>query len=175
MLVKDLKLYLKNREQKVTGSKPELVKRAQGTASLKLLRSIENVKEDDNGELRRRKVEKLTTPLGVRLPDPAMLTGWSDNLSKSPQFTEKELYNYLVLSKHRTIDSQGMKANRALRAEVFYKDSHAAPGDHCFVKCLVVPSIPTTNTKKNPDHRVWICLSQITGHVHSADCSCAAG
>uniref|UniRef100_A0A0L8GBT7 SAP domain-containing protein n=1 Tax=Octopus bimaculoides TaxID=37653 RepID=A0A0L8GBT7_OCTBM len=43
---------------------------------------------------------------------------------------------------------------------------------HCIVRCLVIPSIPTSNQKKNPDHRVWVIMSNVTGSVHSADCNC---
>uniref|UniRef100_A0A0L8FL61 SAP domain-containing protein n=1 Tax=Octopus bimaculoides TaxID=37653 RepID=A0A0L8FL61_OCTBM len=43
---------------------------------------------------------------------------------------------------------------------------------HCIVRCLVIPSIPTSNQKKNPDHRVWVIMSNVTGNVHSADCNC---
>uniref|UniRef100_A0A0L8HGD7 SAP domain-containing protein n=1 Tax=Octopus bimaculoides TaxID=37653 RepID=A0A0L8HGD7_OCTBM len=43
---------------------------------------------------------------------------------------------------------------------------------HCIVRCLVIPSIPTSNQNKNPDHRVWVIMSNVTGNVHSADCNC---
>uniref|UniRef100_A0A0L8FVL4 SAP domain-containing protein n=1 Tax=Octopus bimaculoides TaxID=37653 RepID=A0A0L8FVL4_OCTBM len=43
---------------------------------------------------------------------------------------------------------------------------------HCIVRRLVIPSIPTSNQKKNPDHRVWVIMSNVTGNVYSADCNC---
>ena len=73
---------------------------------------------------------------------------------------------------------------KSLRAKVYYTDIHVydiqycSISDvcgHCFVKCKckVMPSI--ANAKKNPDHDVWLCMSKVTGNVHSADCDCTAG
>ncbi|XP_046550035.1 uncharacterized protein LOC124259864 [Haliotis rubra] len=46
---------------------------------------------------------------------------------------------------------------------------------HAIVRCKVIPSLPTSNKKECPDHIAWICLSKVTGKIHSADCTCAAG
>uniref|UniRef100_A0A0L8FXN4 Uncharacterized protein n=2 Tax=Octopus bimaculoides TaxID=37653 RepID=A0A0L8FXN4_OCTBM len=74
-----------------------------------------------------------------------------------------------------------MKAKQQLRSGIFYHDRHvhsieyhdvSESCSHCIVRCLVIPSIPTSNQKKNPDHRVWVIMSNVTGNVHSADCNC---
>jgi len=101
-----------------------------------------------------------------------------------PDFSEKDLYNYLVLSRQRTFDNAPMGAVKQLKAKVFYEDNHVhsirhSPINehcsHCYVLCEVVPSMPTADTKKNPDYSVWISLSKLTGQVHAADCICPAG
>uniref|UniRef100_A0A0L8HYP1 SAP domain-containing protein n=1 Tax=Octopus bimaculoides TaxID=37653 RepID=A0A0L8HYP1_OCTBM len=72
-------------------------------------------------------------------------------------------------------------AKQQLRSGIFYHDRHvhsieyhdvSESCSHCIVLCLVIPSIPTSNQKKNPDHRVWVIMSNVTGNVHSADCNC---
>uniref|UniRef100_A0A0L8HP24 Uncharacterized protein n=1 Tax=Octopus bimaculoides TaxID=37653 RepID=A0A0L8HP24_OCTBM len=76
-----------------------------------------------------------------------------------------------------------MKAKQQLRSGIFYHDRHvhsieyhdvSESCSHCIVRCLVIPSIPTSNQKKNPDHREWVIMSNVTGNVHSADCNCSS-
>uniref|UniRef100_A0A0L8I3J7 Uncharacterized protein n=1 Tax=Octopus bimaculoides TaxID=37653 RepID=A0A0L8I3J7_OCTBM len=109
-----------------------------------------------------RNKQKLISPLGEVLLD----------LCKLPNFTDNDIYNYLVLR---------MKAKQQLRSGIFYHDRYvhsieyhdvSESCSHCIVRCLVIPSIPTSNQKKNPDHRVWVIMSKVTGNVHSADCNC---
>ncbi|XP_046550827.1 uncharacterized protein LOC124260546 [Haliotis rubra] len=188
MNMKELRTYLRDRNQKVTGVKDQLIARAKGAHALKLQKNTSVVGQSNaSGTLgiSLSITSKLCTPSGYQMPDPlSLITGWSDDLELLPLFTERDIYNYLVLSTHRTVDSKPMKAIRQLKAAIFYEDRHvhsiAVHGisddcDHLFVRCLVIPSLPTTDKKSNPDHHVWVCLSKVTGHINSAYCTCAAG
>lgn len=181
--VKDLKRFLREHGEYVSGNKKELISRAKGCVQLGLkpLREIEeNDEATDNHHLARR----FTTSVGEELPHPTSLNGWSREVENIPSITEKDLYNYLVLNTSRTFDKDGMKANRSLKAKVFFKDGHVHSVQHhiindscthCYVKCKVVPSIATQKENQKPDYDVWICMSKITGHIHSAGCNCSAG
>uniref|UniRef100_A0A0L8FY45 SAP domain-containing protein n=1 Tax=Octopus bimaculoides TaxID=37653 RepID=A0A0L8FY45_OCTBM len=79
------------------------------------------------------------------------------------------------------VNSSDDKSEQQLRSGIFYHDRHvhsieyhdvSESCSHCIVRCLVIPSIPTSNQKENPDHRVWVIMSNVTGNVHSADCNC---
>ena len=61
----------------------------------------------------------VLTPLGENLPTPSQLKdGWLLMCDEFPEFTQKELYNYLVLSKHRSYADSEMGARRQLKASV---------------------------------------------------------
>uniref|UniRef100_A0A0L8HQJ3 Uncharacterized protein n=1 Tax=Octopus bimaculoides TaxID=37653 RepID=A0A0L8HQJ3_OCTBM len=62
------------------------------------------------------------------------------------------------------------RANKHVHSIEYHDVSESC--SHCIVRCLVIPSIPTSNQKKNPDHKVWVIMSNVTGNVHSADCNC---
>ena len=77
-----------------------------------------------------------------------------------------------------------MGATRQLKGRTMFKEGHVHDAmyhpiqdacDHGFIKAKVIPSLPGRDVTKTPDHNTWICLSKVTGHVHSADCSCTAG
>ena len=63
---------------------------------------------DNTSKTNTRKVQQnvktsVLTPLGENLPTPSQLNdGWLLNCDEFPEFTQKELYNYLVLSRHRS-------------------------------------------------------------------------
>ncbi|KAL5010799.1 hypothetical protein ScPMuIL_013104 [Solemya velum] len=173
--VTQLKQYLRRHNQYVSGNKKDLISRAKGVRKLNL-DDVQDRKSEAEEKFARRQTDKLVTPLGEILPDPKTVTAWTTDLNNIPDFTEGDIYNYFVLK---------MKTKRQLRSKVYYEDRHVhsvkyhdgvdKDCSHCFVKCQVIPSIPTTNSKKKPDHDVWICLSKVTGQVHSADCDCIAG
>ena len=170
-----LKNYLRRHNQYVTGNKSELLERAIGIKKLQL-RDKYDQDSVDSRECVSRREEKLTTPLGEKLPDPLSLaSGWISDVVDIPDFSERDVYNYLVLR---------LNAKRHLRAKVYYEDRHVYgisqhqvtdKSSHCFVRCKVIPSLPTAKVSDNPDHTVWLCMSKVTGQVHSADCSCTAG
>ena len=71
----------------------------------------------------------VLTPLGENLPTPSQLKdGWLLKCDEFPEFTQKELYNYLVLSKHRSYADSEMGARRQLKAKVFYQEGHISVG-----------------------------------------------
>ena len=182
LTVVQLKNYLRSRGEYVSGNKEELLKRAKGAQLLnkKPLREIQLADQICDEQ---RRVERFVTPLGEKLPDPKTLkTGWTSDLKVIPNFQYSELYNYMVLSKKRCIDNESNQANRqTVKSKVFQNDRHlydvyvnplSDDTSHCFVRAKCIKSLPGD---KIPDYIVWVCLSKITGRVHSAGCDCDAG
>ncbi|XP_076087997.1 uncharacterized protein LOC143058383 [Mytilus galloprovincialis] len=174
---KELQDFLKKCNQPTFGNKPELIERAKGAKDLGL---------DINNNAPRDDIKSpLLTPLGEHLPSPTELKeGWSTNCDQFPDFTHKELYNFLVLSRHRSYDASEMGARRQLKAKVFYQEGHISninchqiseKCSHCIIKCHCLPSIPTKDKKKKPAYQTWVYLSKVTGRVHNAECNCVAG
>ncbi|XP_053381065.1 uncharacterized protein LOC128549044 [Mercenaria mercenaria] len=172
--VSQLKDYLRFHNQYVSGKKNELVLRAKGVQKLGL-NDLQQEQRNAEVNFEKRKTEKLVTPLGEKLPNPETLKTWSNDLMEFPNFSDGDIYNYFVLK---------MKTKKQLRSKVYYADRHVhsilyhdinEKCEHCFVKCKVLPSLPSANVKDNPDHNVWLCLSKVTGQVHSAECDCTAG
>ena len=180
--VPQLKDFLRDKGVQISGNKSELIKRVQGVLHLGI-ESLKIVSERDIADGKVRETNKFLTPLGENLPRPHELScNWSDNVELFPPFTKNELYNYLVLNKERTCDGASNNAGRQLKAKVFYEDKHVhsvqcnlinEDVSHCYVRCRVIPSLPGQTRKE--DYRVWVCLSKVTGHVHSASCDCSAG
>ncbi|KAH3825055.1 hypothetical protein DPMN_126917 [Dreissena polymorpha] len=178
--VRELRLYLKDRGENVSGNRPELIKRARGLLKLGK-RTLKEIEISDNVDHDVRQCQLFTTPLGDKLPTPSDIKEcWDENLDKVPNFRKEDLYNYLVLSKSRTHDKENRNAKRQLKAEVFYEDSAQCtiPPDYPRVFTLlcpskVIPSLPTDNKKK--DHDAWVCLAKMSGMVHAAGCICTAG
>lgn len=180
--VVQLKDYLRCRGEYVSGNKEELLKRAKGVELLKK-RPLSEIQLSDQANDEQRRCERLVTPLGEKLPDPMTLKlGWSVEMKNIPHFQYGELYNYMVLSKKRSIDLESNQANRqTVKSKVFQNDRHlydvqvnslSEDTSHCFVKAKCIRSLPDS---KKPDYKVWVCLSKITGRVHSAGCDCDAG
>ncbi|CAC5410778.1 unnamed protein product [Mytilus coruscus] len=176
---KELQDFLKKCNQPTFGNKPELIERAKGAKALGL--DINNNAPRVLDDIK----SSLLTPLGENLPSPSELKeGWSSNCDQFPDFTHKELYNFLVLSRHRSYDASEMGARRQLKAKVFYQEGHisdikchqiSAKCSHCIIKCHCLPSIPTKDKKKKPAYQTWVFLSKVTGRVHNAECNCVAG
>jgi len=181
--IKTLKDFLRSRGELVAGSKSELLQRAKGVLLLKK-QPISNIKHRDENLDNQRLIKKLVSPLGEKLPDPTSVTVWDKDVNLIPAVSDNDLYNFLVLNSNRTHDARQSGAKRQLKAKVFYEDGHVHSVSysaiidncsHCFVKCFVLPSLPTDTASKKPDYHVWVCLSKVTGHIHSASCTCTAG
>ena len=178
-----LKAILKARSQSVSGNKQELVARATGCQKLGITPNLGAEDEVSACGILARTFKLLHTPTGYQLPDPDSLTDWED-LTDSPGVCEKDIYNYLVLSHHRTTDNGKIGASRQLKAQTMFKEGHvlcakfrpvADGSDHGFVEALVTPSLPGKDAKKTRNYNTWICLSKHSGHIHSAQCTCTAG
>lgn len=174
LTVQGLKNYLRRHGQPLTGNKLELRERAKGVKKLNL-RLVLDVEAEENFVLERRWTEKLTTPLGETIPEPETIKSWSPDLSLIPDVTDKVIYNYIVLT---------MRCKRQLRSRIYQNDSHVydiqfsqvtPECSHGIVKAKVIPSTPSSNPKKDPDHEVWVVLAKATGNVHSANCDCTTG
>ena len=183
LTVVELKRFLKDHGEYVSGTKAELVKRAKGTRELRK-KTLNVLRTEDEFDANQQNFRRFMSPLGEKLPNPAtLISGWATT-DKIPMFKYNELYNYLVLSKQRTLDLEENNAKRQLKAKVFYEDRHAhsieyhditVENSHSFVKALVIPSFPTRAEKQQPDYKVWISMAKQTGRVHSAGCDCSAG
>ncbi|KAL3862566.1 hypothetical protein ACJMK2_008525 [Sinanodonta woodiana] len=169
--IPELKSYLRQHGQNVGGRKEELVKRAKGIKALGL-QDVNCISLNDQQGHNLRTTDKLVTPLGEKMPLPSSLNNWTKDLFNIPNFTDNDVYNYLVLT---------MKAKRQLKSQVFFQDRHVHNVEfnnvsdecsHCYVRCKVIPSLPNSDKK---DYTVWVILSKVTGNVNSADCSCTAG
>ncbi|KAL3886091.1 hypothetical protein ACJMK2_026114 [Sinanodonta woodiana] len=154
--VKCLNTYVRDRGAHLSRNKAELLKRAKGVADLGI-QTLREINLRDNGTC---------------------------NVEDIPHVSENDLYNYLVLNRRRTFDAESMKAKRQPKARVFYEDRHvhdikfhplSKDCTHGFVKCKVIPSLLTLTESKEPDYDVWISLSNETGNVYSAGCTCSAG
>ena len=185
MTVKQLKAFLKARGQPVCGKKEELVSRALGCIDLGVQIGGERDVSAGSTPLCRT-FDLLITPTGQRLPHPDELRNWTDAAqSDFPSIHQDVVYNYIVLNRHRTVDCGKMAADRTLqKASIMAREGHvhnllysavAEDVDHGFFKASVMPSLPSKDALKTPDYLVWICLSKVTGHVHSAQCGCTAG
>jgi hypothetical protein len=171
---KELQDFLKECQQPTFGNEPELIERVIGAKALGL---------DITSKTNTRKVlqnikTSVLTPLGEHLPTPSHLKDvWSSNCDEFPEFTQKELYNYLVLSKHRSYDDSEMGTRRQLKAKVFYQERHISDikCHQISEKCSCLPSIPTKDKKKKPAYQTWVCLSKVTATVQTAECNCVAG
>ncbi|XP_033745803.1 uncharacterized protein LOC117331294 [Pecten maximus] len=183
LTVQELKSFLRQHDQPVSGRSTELKERAKGVLKLGIRRK-DILQREDERQSTLYQARKFVSPLGEILPHPSTLKNWTDNVRQIPVFLEDALYNYLVLNRQRTFDNAPMGAVKQLKAKVFYEDSHVhhirySPitdlCSHCYVSCKVVPSMPTADVNKSPDYSVWICISKQTGQVHAADCNCPAG
>lgn len=170
----DLKKYLSAHGQNVSGRKSELIERVRGVRKLGLI-DLSSVAQEDSKRFEQRKCDKLTTPLNEKLPHPNILKTWTTNFQNIPDFSEKEIYNYIVLK---------MNSKKQLKSKVFYEDRHVHSVEinelnddysHFYIRCKVLPSLPSEKKKDSPDYNVWIMMSRVTGNVNSAECNCTAG
>ena len=167
----DLREFLKENNQIVSGSKKELIERARGVLILKLTA----VEEQNNTTVGRSSSRPSTFPDGQPIPLLNVLSNWTTELSNIPEFSEKDIYNYLVIK---------MNTKRQLKSKVFVEDKHVHTVEyspisenctHCAIRCKVIPSFPSADVKKRPDYDVSVLLSKVTGNIFAAHCTCTAG
>ena len=116
--VDELKHYLRERGIQLSDDrkgkrKAELLDLCQKVAAMK------QTKLDDSAEDRTKLQDKLQASKG-KLPGPKTLSSWTHNLSQIPEFTFRDLYNYLVGKNDyspenlRSCDSNRFKVHLAL-------------------------------------------------------------
>ena len=173
----ELQRWLKARGLKTTGRKQELIDR--------VIKAKEDGTETIKGrETREKKVretraaEKLRSP-SENLPDPKTLNNWTNDLSKLPHISHKEIMDYLVYGSCKFFQREDMKCFKQLKAFKFFKDGHvqkiessliSEKSSYCFVKATVLPSM-----RQDRVYRTWISVVKETAKVFSADCNCTAG
>ncbi|WAR21599.1 hypothetical protein MAR_015573 [Mya arenaria] len=107
--VSQLKDYLRDHNQYVSGKKSELVLRAKGVQKAGLNdRNEVQINAEVNFE--KRQCDKLVTPLGQKLPHPKTLISWTSDLMNIPYFSDSDIYNYFVL-KMNTKKQRGEACN----------------------------------------------------------------
>lgn len=164
-----LREFLRENNQIISGSKKELVERARGVIILKLTAvQGQNNQSEKNSK-------SSTFPDGEPIPDIRTLSNWSSDFTNIPDFSEKDIYNYLVIK---------MNTKRQLKSKVFLEDKHVHSveynpinneSSHCAIRCKVIPSFPSADMSKRPDYDVSTFLSKVTGNVFAAHCTCTAG
>ena len=112
---------------------------------------------------RTKAAEKLCSP-SENLPDPKTMNNWTNDLSKLPQISYKEIIDYLVYGSCKFFQREDMKRLKQLKAFNSEKSSY------CFVKAAVLPS-----KRQDRVYRTWISVVKETVKVFSADCNCTAG
>ena len=173
----ELRRWPKARIFKTTGRKQELIDRA-----IKVKKDgTETIEERETREKKVRKTraaDKLRSPC-ENLPDPKTLNNWTNDLSKLPQISYKEIIDYLVYGSCKFFQREDMKCFKQLKAFKFFKDGHvqkielcliSEKGSYCFVKAAVLPSM-----RQDRVYRTWISVVKEIAKVFSADCNCTAG
>jgi hypothetical protein len=126
MTVADLRVYLRGHGEPVGGTRDILIARAEGVVILGKRPLADILSEDEDNRLIREH-DRLKTPLGEMLPHPssqALRHGWMSDPHLFPPVNFDVLYNYLVLSKHSTMDGQKLGAGRQLKAKNYYDCHH---------------------------------------------------
>ena len=112
-----------------------------------------------------RAAEKLCGP-SENLPDPRTLNNWTNDLSKLPQISYKEIIDYLVYGSCKFFQREDMKCFKQLKAFKFFKDGHvqkielsliSEESSYCFVKAAVLPS-----KRQDRVYRTWISVVKET-------------
>ncbi|KAL3863029.1 hypothetical protein ACJMK2_004811 [Sinanodonta woodiana] len=151
--VERLKRFLKEHRQYVSGQALEFRERALGVLCLQTPSEI-NINNANQCNQETLEIGKYTT-LGETLPKPDTLDGWRDDVSTISDFSERELYNGLVLKTSRTFTRAPCDIVKQLKAKQFYEDNHIhsvhyqnvnSRYSHAYVRCSVIPSLPTVDT-----------------------------
>ncbi|XP_033744326.1 uncharacterized protein LOC117330213 [Pecten maximus] len=114
--VQELKSFLRQHDQPVSGRSAELKERAKGVLNLGIRRK-DILQREDERQSTIYQARKFVSPLGEILPHPSTLKNWTDNVRQIPMFLEDALYNYLVLNRQRTFDNDPMGAVKQLKAK----------------------------------------------------------
>jgi hypothetical protein len=128
-----LRHFLQENNQIISGSKKELIERARGVLVLRLT-AVDGDSDSGDGSLE----PKISFPDGRPLPNINLLTNWTTDFANIPDFTEKDIYNYLVIK---------MNIKRQLKSKVFLEDKHvhsveyspiSDDSSHGVIRCKVI-------------------------------------
>ena len=162
----ELRRWLKARSLKTTSRKQELIDRVIKAKE----DGTETIEERETREKKVRETraaEKLRSP-SENLPDPKTLNNWTNDLSKLPQISYKEIIDYLVYGACKFFQREDMKYLKQLKAFKFFKDGHVPKielsliserSSHCFVKAAVLPSM-----RQDRVYRTWISVVKETAN-----------
>ena len=112
--VSELKKFLSNRRQHVSGRKSELIRRIWGAYHLKIPDNM-TLADRDGREKEKCDLDRFKVSPSVVCPRPELLASWTSDYELIPAVTEKDIYNYIVLKKH---------SKRQLKSKGFYDDGH---------------------------------------------------
>ena len=114
---------------------------------------------------------------GKSLVDVHKIQSWTKSLASLADFTFMHLYHYLVNSKEKTFDEEGMKAYKSLKAYKYFADGYIRnvwagepqeQDDAVVVRCHCFSSLKAK--------KVYVVhLVKKSGDVLSAACTCVAG
>ena len=104
-------------------------------------------------------------------------TNWTKSLKGLSDFTFMDLYTYLVSSRNKTFDREGLKAFKSLKAYKYFADNlvrnvhagHIPADDLVAIKAHCLSSLKASTT-----YFTFLALKR-NGKVVAAQCSCVAG
>ena len=119
----ELRRWLKARGFKTTGRKQKVIDRVI-KAKVDETETMEERETREKNVRETRAAEKLRSP-SENLSNPKTLNNWTNDLSKLPQISYKEIIDCLVYGSCRFFQSQeDMKCFKQLKAFNFFKDGH---------------------------------------------------
>ena len=169
-----LKQFLQDRGIQISSEeknkrKAELVELSVNANKMKL----EKIKEGDHEEKSVLMLKVRTTEHGV-LPNPNTIKDWTNNVSKIPELTFPDIYNYLIGKAE--YDEEKLKSFKSLQGYRLFKDEHVLD-----LKLHKVENKPYTFVKFNvkPTERSKVdggkSFYDGDGSVHGAFCPCLGG
>ncbi|XP_033124665.1 uncharacterized protein LOC117122990 [Anneissia japonica] len=181
--VQALKDFLRSRKLKVSGRKDELVALVYAAKLMPALVPAPSSPATKAATKLKGYQDLLKTPDNGVLPDPQDLTDWeseASSVSKWPPTMAIDIGNYISniddvsLGKRLMSDYKEQKAYSYF-ASGWMKDIEyhgiEQNNKYCFLRSKCVPS----QRVKDVPWSVWIAIEKVSGHIHSAFCTCFAG
>lgn len=173
--VDELQLLCKETGVKRSGRKAELIGRLLTNWQLEF--DFTSVASEGNSDPCSGSASKSLSS-GKSLVDVHKIQSWTKSLASLADFTFMHLYHYLVNSKEKTFDEEGMKAYKSLKAYKYFADGYIRnvwagepqeQDDAVVVRCHCFSSL-----KAKKVYVVHLVVKK-SGDVLSAACTCVAG
>ena len=125
--------------------------------------------------------KKITLKNGDRLPDPYLLTNWSNDVEQMPDIMWYDVETYL-LDTPSQFTEDSLKAKKSLEAHIYFVKGHvhdcyihtiSQESEFCCLKSTVMGS--QTQGQVNESHDYWVYVNKPHGCILTANCSCKAG